>query len=72
MNALVRFLRRLACRHVCDLSTLHTIGPDYSDERVQATCSKCGVILKAPYGLAIRCEWTQKPNIRLEARKEKV
>jgi len=71
VNALVRFFRIRFCRHVCDLSTLHTIGPDYSDERVEATCSKCGAKLRAPYGLALPCEWTNKPNSPICVREAK-
>jgi len=65
-NRLHRFVRWLIpCRHVCDLSTLHTIGPDHSDERVQATCSKCGNVLRGPFGLALPCAWTDTPNADL-------
>ena len=57
-----RLVRRPVCKHVCDLDTLKTVGPDDSDERVEATCSKCGDVLRGPFGLALRCDWKQTPN----------
>jgi len=55
-DRIIRWL--LPCRHVCDLSTLHKTGEDDSDDRVQATCSKCGDVLRGPFGLMFPCEWT--------------
>ena len=65
------FVRRWMCRrHVCDLSTLHRIGPDDSNERVEATCSKCDAVLRGPFGLALPCEWTDTPNAGSHRQKE--
>ena len=39
--------------HTCQLASLHRLN----DERVEATCSRCGRILHATHGLAMRCRW---------------
>lgn len=62
MRTLLRNIAaRVACvldKHVCTLASLRRIN----DERVEATCSRCGRVLHAPFGLAINCRWT-KPLI---------
>ena len=59
-NKILRWL--IPCHHVCDLSTLRRIGEDDSDERVQATCSNCGEVLRGPFGLMLPCKWNNRKN----------
>jgi len=58
---LAAFLACLLTEHVCDLSDLHRV----SDERVTCHCSRCGRVLRATHGLALRCRWTDTKRHQL-------
>ena len=50
---LVQRLRRRFCSHVCMLQSLRRVD----SEKVEATCMRCGEVLRGRYGLALNCEW---------------
>lgn len=49
--------RQSRCRHVGDLNDLKRNTPD----DVECPCWKCGKVLHAPYGAALKLEWKHKP-----------
>jgi hypothetical protein len=46
---LFKWLKQKFCEHVVSASEIKRTPP----EGVEATCLKCGKVLKAPYGLAL-------------------
>lgn len=62
--ALFQRVRRKVCRHVCSINDLEADAPNTDPKRiVSAPCRKCGEVLKASFGLALPCTWTQEPKI---------
>lgn len=54
------YVRHAFCSHVCDTNgiTVQSRGDDGTPRVVQASCLKCGKVLRGPYGLALPCSWS--------------
>lgn len=48
-------IRQMLCRHVCRVDSFVNNGDSSSDARISAPCVKCGKVLKAHCGLALKC-----------------
>ena len=55
-ESILKKIKQLFCSHKCYLEDLERL----SDTKVVCICNKCGKQLKAPYGLAINCQWQRK------------
>ena len=61
VEVLVRFIRSLFCSHICYLENMQT----RENGNIECHCRKCGKLLVAEYGLALRCRFERKPNGKL-------
>lgn len=58
VEVLVRFIRSHFCSHICYLEDMQRS----ESGNVECHCRKCGKLLVAEYGLALRCRFERKPN----------
>lgn len=61
--ALLLRSKQSMCHHTCSVNDLEADAPNTDPNRVvSAPCRKCGKVLKAAFGLALPCAWTQEPK----------
>ena len=58
---MIKWLKQKFCHHVCFLENMVLNNDDDSaDDRVTCACNKCGKVLAAYCGVALRCDWERR------------